>query len=84
MKKYLTVVLTLFFASVLTIIVLASRKETFMREVRIIDHSLNKPTPFPLTEEKWPAQAGSEHQRGQYGFGQIWTRCRISLCQGGE
>ena len=55
MKKYLTVVLTLFFASVLTIIVLASREETFMREVRAIDHSLSKPTPFPLTKEKWPA-----------------------------
>ena len=38
----------------LTVIVLASRKETFMREVRKIDHSLSKPTPFPLTKESWP------------------------------
>ncbi|MDD7985427.1 extracellular solute-binding protein [Lentisphaera marina] len=56
MKKYLTVVGFLFFASILTIILLAARKNTFLRETRenISIADIKRPKPFPICDEQWP------------------------------
>ncbi|WDE95694.1 extracellular solute-binding protein [Lentisphaera profundi] len=54
MKKYLTVVIFLFFASCLTIFFLAMRKNTFLKELRIIPQNISLPPSFPISKEQWP------------------------------